>query len=66
MQKNIVTPADENGYCEYKCKEEYNPLYGSIIKCDYQGTCEYKTEHGKTARKIIHTCNNIITTDIEY
>jgi len=54
-----ITPADENGYCEYMCKEEYNPLLGIVAKCDYTGTCEFKTDLGKTTRKKIYTCNNI-------
>ena len=61
MIKNVITPADETGYCGYQCREEYDVVYGSIVKCDYPGTCDYKIEKGKTARKTIYTCNNITT-----
>ena len=63
MRQNIVTPADENGYCAYQCREESDPVHGTIVKCDYQGTCDYKLEKGQTARKVIHTCNNILPAD---
>lgn len=56
---NKITPSDENGYCEYACREEYSPVLGVVVKCDYTGTCEYKSERGKTSRKKIYTCNNI-------
>lgn len=58
--KDIITPSDENGYCEYACREEYDPYCGNITKCDYQGTCEYKSDKGTTNKKLVHTCNKII------
>lgn len=60
MNKQLITPADECGNCEYKCREDGDIVFGTITYCDYQGTCDYKINTGKTARKVIHICNNIV------
>ncbi len=56
MSRDIVTPAEENGYCVYACREEHDPQKGVIVKCDFQGTCEYKST--RLVKGTIHTCNN--------
>ena len=58
MSKEIVTPADEYGNCNYLCREDYDPIKGISAKCDYSGTCEYKSDKGKTNKKSVYTCNN--------
>lgn len=59
MSKEKITPADEFGNCSYACGEEFNSTYGTVTKCDYPGTCDYKQNKGKTARKQVFVCGKV-------